>query len=73
MGTHSRSELPGGLMTPSPLHAIEGVQPIVHESGPNAEPFYRRQGVVVSGTHASLLTPERILHIMTVAIGETTL
>ncbi len=49
------------------------VQAIVLGSDPNAEPFYVRQGAIVSGTHASELIPGRMLHVMTVTVGETRL
>ena len=42
-----------------------GYQRVVLESDPNAEPFYRKQGAVESGTRESTLMPGRVLTIMT--------
>ena len=42
-----------------------GYRRVTLESDPNAEPFYRRQGAVETGTRESKLMPGRVLSIMT--------
>lgn len=46
-----------------------GYQRVTLESDPNAEPFYRKQGAVETGTRESTLMPGRVLTIMTYTLA----
>jgi ribosomal protein S18 acetylase RimI-like enzyme len=45
-----------------------GYREMTLEADPNAEPFYLRQGAVVTGSRESTLMPGRVLNIMTIPV-----